>query len=63
MRKYIVQYIETNCLERQIEADSEEDAEQKMLEMLCSGKLHITEAQLLKSECKAIVEVQETKVD
>ena len=46
MKKYTVRYHEESYIEQEIEADSREEVEEKMREMVCSGKIDLSFAEL-----------------
>lgn len=54
--KYTVRYTETNHIEKEVEAESKEEAEQKMLEMVCSGKIDLSFAELDDSKVEVVDE-------
>lgn len=45
-KKYTVRYWEHNYIEQEIEADSKEEAESKMQDMVCSGEIDLSFAEL-----------------
>ena len=59
--KYTVRYTETNYIEREIEAESKDEAEEKMMDMVCSGKIDLSFAEL--DECKCEVVESEVRND
>ena len=52
--KYTVIYTETNVIEREVEAESKDEAEKKMLELVCEGKIDLSFAELADCKCEAI---------
>ena len=52
--KYLVRYTETNVIEREIEAESKDKAEKKMMEMICSDKIDLSFAELVDSKCEVV---------
>ena len=50
--KYTVRYTETNWIEREVEASSQQEAEDKMMEMVCSGEVDLADAEL--EDCKCV---------
>ncbi len=54
--KYTVRYTETNVIEREIEAESKDEAEKRMMEMVCEGKIDLSFAELVDSKCETVTE-------
>ena len=52
--KYTVRYHEENYIEKEIEANSPEEAEEKMWEMVTSGEIDLSYAELANSGCEVI---------
>ncbi len=66
MQKYTVRYTETSYVEREIEAGSRDEAEEKMIDMVCGDKIDMSEAEHYDSKCEVVDEEQkkfETKVE